>query len=585
MKGIFLISSPEIALKAATRRDVLLILLIVLAVFSPAVSGQVNSVDDVHILAAYEGGNRTIIDILSPQDKFYYRPFIELSYMADDLLWDLDPRMMHLENVFLHLCNAFLVYLVARRLYGDTSLPVVPFVASLLFAIHPVQAEAVSWIAGRTDPMVAGFVLLSLLFFLRARQGGSMLDTAFAAVMAMCAILTKETAAALLPSLLLLHNLPLNDGHMIKKSKHRYGHAAITVMIVAGMTAGAFLLVSRGTSGALGTFFSHEFNWGSLPFNVLASIGFYFRKFFFPYPLNFAIDYVSFWYAPVGILAILLIIYAGMKKNASGWAIVSAFLFLLPPVAAGIAGINWTPVAERYLYLPTAFMAIACSFAISRVVSRFCHSHGKVQALLLLASLPLAFITFDRNIVWRSNESLYRDAVNKSPEFGDIHLELGVALSQQGRVSEAVHHFELAEKLSKRPQISEFARTNLLYCSLHQKRSDEKRAIIDFYAEGKEDIHPDVIRMWRNIDQDILSHEKDPRKRADLMKEIISLNTRLFKQTRDAICLYTNGQLYLALGEKEKALSVFREAVSKAPADSYYFNPARKIVAELERTQ
>jgi hypothetical protein len=89
----------------------------------------------------------------------YYRPLVFLSYALDWTNWGLDAAGFHLTNVLLHAGNTMLVYALARRV-GDAA---VAGVAALVFALHPVNQEAVFWVSGRFDLLATAWILGSLV--------------------------------------------------------------------------------------------------------------------------------------------------------------------------------------------------------------------------------------------------------------------------------------------------------------------------------------------------------------------------------------------------------------------------------------
>lgn len=87
----------------------------------------------------------------------YYRPVITLSYMLDYSLWKQNSSGYHLTNLIFHVLNSVTIYLLVLLLSGSL---ICSLLVSLLFAVHPIHTESVSWIAGRTD-LIASFFLFS----------------------------------------------------------------------------------------------------------------------------------------------------------------------------------------------------------------------------------------------------------------------------------------------------------------------------------------------------------------------------------------------------------------------------------------
>jgi protein O-mannosyl-transferase len=574
---------------AVDRHKILFLVLAVLVVYYPAITETVNYVDDVHIIDAYGlNGHLALKDILFPGGKFYYRPVIELSYYLDNLFWGLDARAMHLENVLFHIANAVLVFLVAGRVSTHIGgMKELPLVSSLIFALHPVNTEAVSWIAGRTDPLAALFVLLSVYFLLRSMTTTTNSDLAIAIVSMLFAALTKETAIFVLPAALIItYSFPLgcnaspDDAALVTHRKK------VLVSLIAVSTLVLLLIIVQLLWKRVDNAFSmvlqgDGYNLLEIARVSLKTLGFYVTKFFFPFPLNFAIITVNDYFIPVGVTAALLTLCLLFRKSLLNSLYVTGIIFLIPPLVVAVAKINWTPVAERYLYIPAAFFAIGFSSCLYKIAVRVSKERAVMPFAFILA-LPAGFMTTERNLVWRDNLSLYQDSVNKSPAFGDVHNELGVALMKNGRMEEAKEHFKIAEKLSNRPLIREFAGLNLLSIDLQDKTPQQRKKILLAIIKSKDNVHLQILRMLRDCNLDILNNEMAKDKQHGLAMEIIALNDRLYLAEKNPHSLYINGQMALLQGNTVAALGYFRRTVSLAPDDAYYKAPARKLVRKLE---
>src|SRR5207237_8531225 len=100
-----------------------------------------------------------------------YLPLHLFSYMVDHALWGMRASGYHLSSVLLHGLNAVLCLAVVRRLSRSLA---IGFLAALLFALHPSHVEAVAWVSSRKEVLSTTFLLLSLLFYLRARPGAAL---------------------------------------------------------------------------------------------------------------------------------------------------------------------------------------------------------------------------------------------------------------------------------------------------------------------------------------------------------------------------------------------------------------------------
>jgi len=137
--------------------------------------------------------------LLHPTPGTYYRPVAMLTLAMDRVLWGENPIGFHLTNILCHFAVSWLLL----GLCGKLGMPPRPaLVASLIFAAHPLQSEAVSYISGRTDILCALFVLLAVRVWLGAQRPFDHRAMGSAGLV-LVALLCKETAV-LLPLVFLI---------------------------------------------------------------------------------------------------------------------------------------------------------------------------------------------------------------------------------------------------------------------------------------------------------------------------------------------------------------------------------------------
>ena len=99
------------------------------------------------------------------EEKYYYRPLVSLSFMAEYHLFGLNPFFYNLVNLLFHLATGIVVFFIVGRIFQDKA---ISFFVSLLFVIHPIHWEAVSNIAGRSIVLCAFFTMSAFLFYLQS---------------------------------------------------------------------------------------------------------------------------------------------------------------------------------------------------------------------------------------------------------------------------------------------------------------------------------------------------------------------------------------------------------------------------------
>jgi len=140
------------------------------------------------------------------EDCFFYRPLVSLTYLMDQLFWGSNPFGYHLTNVVIHILVSLLVFAVVWTLLQNK---MAAWIGAILFAIHPIHSESVSFVAARTDPPATLFYLLAFVLYLKTSQFKGVQGVLVQAVSLLCfslALATKEIAVTL-PLVLMIHSL------------------------------------------------------------------------------------------------------------------------------------------------------------------------------------------------------------------------------------------------------------------------------------------------------------------------------------------------------------------------------------------
>ena len=187
-----------------------LLVVAVLLAYAPALRNGLVWDDRAHIADnphLRDVGTAAATYFLRPEGA-YYRPLIFLSFAAEHAVWQANPLGYHLTNLLLHAINTLLLLVLARRA-GEGIRQLLDLarrtgvsehaaaLGAAVFALHPMQTEAVAYVAGRTDVLMTTGALASCVLLLGAGAPlGRGIAAAFAGVVA---LLSKETGYALLP--------------------------------------------------------------------------------------------------------------------------------------------------------------------------------------------------------------------------------------------------------------------------------------------------------------------------------------------------------------------------------------------------
>jgi protein O-mannosyl-transferase len=297
-----------------------------------------------------------------------------------------DPAPYHAVNIVLHWAAALALYWAIRgRLGGGTALA-----AAGLFAVHPIQAEAVDYVFARGTLLMAVFSLLALGCWLRERR--------WLAVACFAAALASKEECAALPVVLALAELA--------RRGPRRAWLPIAAMLALALGAGLHVIhalerVAQPTAG-----FAGPVSWSG----YLAAQGWvilrYLRLTVVPWGFHFDPDIrVAAWQAAVGWAAVAALAAVSLRRfrdlGPGFWAI--AGLVLLLPSSSVFPAEDFS--ADRRMYLPLAAFACAAAFLVRRV-------DWRVTAAALAA---LAALSFARTQVWMTERSLWEEAVRMAP--------------------------------------------------------------------------------------------------------------------------------------------------------------------------
>ena len=346
-------------------------------------------------------------------------PVAQLSLGLNYRLGRFDVHGYHAVNAALHFANALLLYALARALFrrtGALSAEAAPWAAlagAALFAAHPLQSEAVTWLAQRAGLLAALFSLSATLCYLAARAARSRWPRAgLCAASAACWLLavgSRESALALPAA------IALCEGLLAKDAVRR--RAAFAAALALGACVAAL--------------------------GQASAIALYESLLVLPVPTRQSVVH-ELLFASGPALALHAAILCAAAAAARRFRVISfgVFWFYLWHAITAYGG---APpfAAEHRNYLALAGPALAAAWAIHAALP---DRLGLATALSVLSVVALGAATHARNELWRSPEALWDDAVAKSPHDAAARLERGVLHEQAGRADEALADFIEAVK-------------------------------------------------------------------------------------------------------------------------------------------
>ncbi|MEI8348528.1 MAG: tetratricopeptide repeat protein [Candidatus Omnitrophota bacterium] len=510
----------------------------------------------------------------------YYRPLQMVTNKIDYMFWGVNPLGYHITNLIFHILTALVLFWLLNVLFNKKN---ISFVASLLFVVHPVHVEAVSYISGRSDSLAALGMLLSLVFYAKYILCQSYRFYIFALGSFVVALLSKENSV-ILPFLL----FPV---HFVYRKKP----AARALLPFFGLLA-AYLLFRQlvvhpilFSSASLGDMIQR------IP-GFLRSIARYLQILSFPLGLHLEYDHRMFSiYDPIVIAGIVSSIFlvglAWIKKyNAIVlFSILWFFLGLIP--VSNILNISYPYMMEHWCYFSSIGFFLIVSYTLFLISKT---KLLKSAAVLFAASL---FIFYSYSAIgqvnqWRDPVTVFETALRYSPsnsmlymllgdeylaagnkeqaivaykkaitlkhDFFDAYISMGNTYYQWGKPNDAAEIYGIAMGLFPKSSKPYIGLANIL------TQTGREKEAISLYRKAIEN-DPKGEQAYYNLG---IVYKKlgQPEQAITMFNKVLRINPNFL------LAYYQLGSLYKTRQEADKLYSLYRKAVANNLAyfDAYY---------------
>lgn len=480
------------------------------------------------------------------------RPLAHMSFAINYAIDDLDPVGYHVVNVAIHIACGLLILAIARRMFGDDD---VACTIALLWIVHPLTTEAVTYITERTESLMAMFLLLTLYCSIRGWTA--------AAIAACAAGMACKESMAPAPVIVIVYDRIFRFGSWRSALRQRwplYVGLAATWLVVAASLA----LTSHSASV--------QFTTTTWPYllNQTVMIVRYLRLAI--WPTSLVLHYG--WTKPLTLREVLpqatLVMTLLIATAVALWRWPKAgfagfwFFALLAPTSS-IVPIATEVGAERRMYLPLVAIVALAVAAAQRVPRRI------AVASVAIAAVALGSLTVLRNQEYVSPLRIAETVVARWPT-GVAHAMLGQELAQAARHDEAIA--ELREAAPDYPR-AEYDLGGELF---NTGRQDEAVGHLEAFI-AREPMLAEVPQA-RLILGEIMFRKH---RWADAQREfeqVLAMTPGNMNARRALVGTLTNEAIDLAQrGRSADALALFRRAVEADPSDER----ARRNLAEAER--
>ena len=406
-----------------------------------------------------------------------YFPVTNTVFWVEHHLFGDNATGYHAVNIFLQAANALLLWRVLRRLQIPGA-----FLAGLIFAIHPINAESVAWISELKNVLSMFFFLISALFFFEIEDQRVLnRGVAYSAsLVAFLLALLSKTQVVFLPVALLLcawwRNSPIDSKRQGKRNPLRFQREIartvpfFLIAIVLGLITIWFQNRGIGEEEIiLGPFTRRLTNAGM-------AIWWYAKQVFAPvrlmvvYPQwRFDPPALADWLPLIALTAVLLLLW---RRRFGGFLFAFAyFIIALLPVIGFVRMLyarSGALVADHLQYFADISLIALFSAGVARLWSTGRREIRIATATIILLLLGLmGSYTWARAGVYRDEQTLWQDNFSKNPNTWQGHNRVGQFLFSQEKFAEAAPHFERAVQL--KPELADnYNLLGLVYCRLQR---------------------------------------------------------------------------------------------------------------------
>lgn len=316
-------------------------------------------------------------------------------------------------NITLHLISCFLVYLVFYQLFNKRLYPIV---IALLFGIHTLHVESVTWIAERKDVLYTMFYFLSLYCYILYKKRHNVMFYILSVIIFILSALSKGQAVSLTITLFLVDYFLTEDYLKVKTHLNKIPFFIISIIF------GLISVKAQAASTALAETDQYEV-YQRIAFGSNGFLQYILRFILpvklaclYPYPdiLNRTVPVIYWLTVPVFIAVILLNFFMYKKDKIFTFGLMFfivniALLLQFIPVGSAM-------YADRYSYIPSVGLSVLMAYLLDLLITKYKNSEKLLYGIFAVYAIMLCIMTVNREKVWQNSRTLWSDCVEKYPE-------------------------------------------------------------------------------------------------------------------------------------------------------------------------
>ncbi|MBF0118228.1 MAG: tetratricopeptide repeat protein [Desulfobacterales bacterium] len=474
-----------------------------------------------------------------------WHPVTWLSHMLDCQLFGLDAGKHHLVNIFFHILNTLLLFLVLSKATGKLWQS---GIVAALFALHPLHVESVAWLSERKDVLSTLFLMLTILNYIFYVQTTRFYYFLLSLLSFIIGLLCKPMLVTLPFLLFLIDYWPLS-----RFSKFKFSIISEKIpFFIFSFISIIITLYAQKSGGAIRTIIDYPLDMRIA--NATVNYIKYLIKtivpkdlvFFYPYP-----DLILGWqvFSAFFLLLIISLISIKFPYFFTGWF---WYIGTLVPVI-GIVQVGRQSMADRYTYVPLIGLFIVFVWGISDFFDKNTISYKKkycITSIIFIFIIGiLVKLSFLQTTYWKNTLTLFEHGLKLNPDSYVFHNFMGIALYSQNKTNEAQHYFR--ESLLIEPNNAD---ANYNLCFSFFKEGDTQNALNHCYNAIQKDpnyfrayfLAGSILEKQGNISYALTNYLKGLELKSDVSEVHYNVGRILFK----------NGKIDEAIKHYYKALSI-----------------------------
>jgi protein O-mannosyl-transferase len=482
------------------------------------------------------------------------RPIANLTFAVNRVFGGLDVRGYHALNLAIHIAAALALFglvrrtLVLPRLAGRWSKSATPiaFFVAVLWSLHPMQTESVTYIVQRVESLMGFFYVFTLYAFVRAATAPRRQSWPALAIGA-CALGmgTKEVMVSA-PLMVLLYDRIFIAGSFREAWRQ---HRGLLLGLGATWLLLGYLVASgggnRGGSSGFGTGINPWDYWLTQPRAIVQylHVAVWPRPLIFEYGADWLRSPIEAWpFAGVVLLMVLGTVLAWWRAPQLAFFGVWFFAILAP--TSVMPGVSQLTVEHR-MYLPLAALIVPA------VLAAYARFGARSFLLWALIAMGCGILTAQRNNDYRSAIAMWQDTVAKRPTNPLAQDQLATALTATGQLDDSLRHHEAAVHLA--PGVGAFHYTYAIALKAAGRTSDARRELSEAVR-----LAPEIAEAQN----DLATVSAD---NGDWTEAIRHYQAALQLDPHNAVCHYNLGTAWLHTGDLANAAAEFRAAIRIKP--------------------